>query len=161
VDIWIGYKFNDNLIKYFDFLARFVKGHKDTHTYIGNITKLEADYFLNPEIFPNYKTFGEQIVDIEKCFCFVDKKSLGKYIRRQNLEKHKQVSKAKREKEQTELEKAQHLLGAAMEQFKLRKSEEIRLRRIKEQKEAALSLEIAKRHGFDENSFIGQQNRVK
>jgi hypothetical protein len=161
VNTWIGYKFNDNLVKYSNFLVRFVKGHKDIHAYIGSITRLEADYFLHPEMFSNCKTIGEQIIDIEKCLCFVDKKSLGKYLRRQDLEKIKANSKAEREKEKIEIEKAQTLLGAAMSEFQLRKAEEISLRHIKEQKEMELSNQIRDRHGFDENSFIRQQNRVK
>lgn len=156
-DTWI--ESPDNYMKYSDFIDRYVRNHRN-YKLNGVFNDIEAAHFLNPNNCA-YLPVGNKLIDISKCLCFDDKKSLQKYIKRVNWEKRNENRKALREAEKKKLEESNQLLGVAMEKFQLRKAKEIELRKQKQLEEEKKSLEIAKRHGFDEDSFRGQQNRVK
>ena len=144
------------------FIEVFVKGIKgfSRRHYTYGITRIEAEYYLNPERF-EYKTYQGLLIDLTKCIKFNDKKSLIKYLRRQSWENRKKIAKIKRLAEQAKLEQAKNLLGEAMQKYQQRAERNKQQQILKAKIEAEKSAAIRDRHGFDETSFTTQQNRIK
>jgi hypothetical protein len=139
------------MLSFDDFIKIHILNHQINHRSF--LTKLEADYFLNPDKY-DYITYKGEIIDLSKCIAFDNKKAMYKYVKKINYEKNKADAKAQKELEANKREEANNLINAAMVDFNLRKEKEKQLRREKEQKENKINNQIRNRHGFDENSFM-------